>query len=179
MLAQHNCVQQSQLDEYLVSSYSQVRWKLVHNLIKEHSTGKIAPFKQELVFSFLDSVLDNSFKVLNIGGSEIAFLSEAGHLTRYTQLPFKDPELLLEIVAHHSTLLKCLNLAFTMPSQTAPLSPAFCLQLGKLIHLTSLRLSFKTSDNCIDLFINLGQSLPQLTVLRLAKFHLVLINSWP
>ena len=76
---------------------------------------------------------------------------------------------MLELVAHRSPLLKKLKFAFTLPSQTAPLGPSFGLQLGKLVHLTILSLSLKTTDSCIDLFISLGQSLSHLASLHLAQ----------
>ena len=95
--------------------------------------------------------------------------AEAGFITRKTRLSLKDPAIFLELLTHHSALLKNLKFAFTLPSQTAaPLGPSFSLQLCKLVHLTSLNLSLKT-DSCIDLFISLGQSLSQLATLHLAQ----------
>ena len=166
----------AQLDEYLVGSYSQVRHDLIKKLIQTHfcsSSQFNCQDKQKLVLSFLDSVLDNSFYGLDLSGSAITIDDGLAIIcfetTKIPPLPLTEPALLLEIVAHRSPLLKTLDFAFTLPSQTAALGPLFGLQLGKLVNLTSLCLSLKTTDSCIDLFISLGQSLSQLASLHLAQ----------
>ena len=165
----------AQLHEYLVSSYSQVRHDLIKKLMQTHfcsSSQFNCQDKQKLVLSFLDSVLDNSFNSLNLSGSDMTVnkgLASIGFAAKKIPLPLTEPALLLEIVAHRSPLLKKLKFAFTLPSQTAPLGPLFGLQLGKLVNLTILSLSLKTTDSCIDLFISLGQSLSQLATLHLAQ----------
>jgi hypothetical protein len=110
-----------------------------------------------MYFNFLNTVLDSSFKKLELSKK----IEEHLDLALATQI--------LKIISSCSPLLQTLQLPFFLEDQTAPLGASFCKQLGKLTHLTSLTLSFKTSDQCLDLFSSLSQSCSRLATLSLGK----------
>ena len=148
----------AQLDDYLVSWYSSFRQNLVNQFISAYCSGPVnAVFNPNLLISFFSSVLDHSFKSLKLAGEE------------KDPLVLPNPTQLLGIVADCSPLLKILDFSFTFPLKSASIDKSFGQSLGNLKHLTSLTLSFGTINTCLDLFVTLGKSFNQLTVLRLGK----------
>jgi len=136
----------AQLDEYLVSWYSQTRWKLFQRFLTTYRSKE-----HKLFLSFLNSVLDHSFTTCSLCGS------------KRTKLNFPEGQELLNVICSRSPLLHTLNLSF---GTTYPCT-FDSLKMGNLNNLTSLSLSLETPSLCINLFSSIGKSCPQLASLHI------------
>ena len=166
----------AELDEYLVSSYSQVRQTLVERFFMKYCTGSkvTTDFNHHLYLFYLDCVMDRTFSSNLLrenvtAGTIDNFVTNTGMLTKERSILLPQPIQLLKIILKQSPLLKTLELSFTLPEGAAPIGKTFVSLLGKFTLLTSLRLSFGTKDNCLDFFTSLSHSCPQLIRLHLGK----------
>ena len=136
----------AQLDEYLVSWYSQARWKLFQRFLTTYRSKE-----HKLFLFFLNSVLDHSFTTCSLRGS------------KRTKLNFPEGQELLNVICSRSPLVQTLNLSF---GTTYPCT-FDSLKMGNLNNLTSLSLSLETPSLCINLFSSIGKSCPQLASLHI------------
>ena len=150
-------VVRAQLDEYLVSWYSCVRHDLIQQFLTKYYCSCCQPgedkFNQNLLVSFMDSVMDKSFTCFTLPEGVIP------------QISHSDLTQLLKIISFRSPQLENLNISLGLP-----LGPEFALSLANFTHLTYLTLSSDEGlNNTLKLFSHLGHSCPQLESLHLAK----------
>jgi hypothetical protein len=137
----------AELDEYLVSSYSQVRWKLFQRFLTTYRSKE-----HTLFLSFLNSVMDHSFTTCSLIRS------------KQFELNLPEGQELLNVICSRSPLLQSLHISFNMVNP----SKFDSLKIGDLNNFTSLSLSLQTSCLCINLFSSIGKSCPRLASLHIA-----------
>ena len=146
----------TRLSEYLVSSYSHVRHQLVQRLLCNVTD---AGWSADIILSFLDCLLDESFTSCGFIGKE----DQNDH-------PFAlvDSVKLLKVLGHRSPLIHTLELTFGLPKKSVPFKPIIGQMLAAFKNLTSLSLDWKTTDrSCLLFFEALGDSCPNLITLEL------------
>ena len=146
----------TRLSEYLVSSYSQIRHRLVQQFL---SKVYRAEWSADIILSFLDCLLDESFTNCGFIGKE----DQNDH-------PFVlvDSVKLLKVLGHRSPLIHTLELTFGLPKKSVPFKPIIGQMLAAFKNLTSLSLDWKTTDrSCLLFYEALGDSCPNLITLQL------------
>ena len=115
----------AQLDEYLVSSYSQVRQTLLNMFLSTYCYGSkaTANSNNNLFLYFFNAVLDNNCKSCSLPGTVIGIpiingvISNTGLIIPKCPLPMLNPTKLLKIISIRCPLLERLDLSFSLPKK--------------------------------------------------------------
>ena len=146
------------LDEFLVSTFSEVRKKLIVEFVNGRLFQDLKQVSSEVCLAFFDSVLDCSFKECDVSSHALA-----------TQFP--DLNKLLEVLSTRSSDLASINLRADVGMMTEDMG-GNCVQLLKNFNnLTSLSMEWTTLYDCLNFFSQLGDSCPKLTQLHLDNFY--------
>ena len=146
------------LDEFLVSTFSEVRKKLIVEFVSGNLHKDLDLVDTETCLAFFDSLLDGSFKSCDASSDEISGC-------------FPDLNKLLEILSARSPDLESVKIRSHLGVMTRQLG-GNCVQLLKNFgNLTSLSMEWTTPYNCLNFFSQLGESCPKLNQLHLDKFY--------